>query len=108
MSERIPPLVRHLRMRQVCYVQCLQPVAVHHKRIPELDRNPAGIIQIRCADSRGNFWREGIIEVDDNKRFVSEDISKCSGDSDAMRAGQDTARIERESALQEIGGGIAI
>src|SRR5713226_9538468 len=76
--------------------------------VTELDGNAAGIVELRSADCRGNFGREGIIEVDDNKRFVSEDISKCSGDSDSMRAGQDAARIERESALQEIVGGIAI
>ncbi len=82
-------------MCQVRYVQCLQPVAVHYKRIPELNRNPARIIQIRCADGRGNFGREGIIEVDDHEGFVGKDVSKCSRDGDAMRTGEDAVRIER-------------
>jgi len=94
-------------MREVRYVQRLQPVAVHHKRIPELNCNPARIIQIRCADGRGNFRGEGIIEVDDDERFVCENVGKCSSDSDSASASKHAAGIERKSALQEIVGGIA-
>src|SRR5216683_2854693 len=96
------------RQRKLGDVQNFQAVAIHDERVAELDRDAAGIVELWSADGRGDARGEWIVEGDDDESFVGEDVGKRSSDGDAARAGEDTARIECEGALQEIVSGIAV
>src|SRR5260370_753227 len=54
------------------------------------------------------FSGENLIEVGRDEGFVREDISEGAGDGDAARGREYAVRVERESALQEIVGGVAV
>src|SRR5580704_7573013 len=106
--QRHSPLLCHFGMREVRHVQSFQAVAIHYKRITELHGDATRIVQVGSANGGCNARRERIIEIDDDKRFIGEDVSIRSGNGDAAGASQNAAGIKRKRPLEEIVGGIAV
>src|SRR5262245_16080806 len=66
------------------------------------------IVQRGRANRRGNLGCERIVEIDDDQRFVRQDVRIGAGDDDAARSSEDAAGVERQRTLQEIVRGIAV
>ena len=69
---------------------------------------PWGSLRTGAAIVAVIFGRERIVEIDDDERFVGEDVGVGAGDRDAAGAGEGAAGIESQGALQEIVGGVAV
>ena len=92
---------RH-RRTQRRHVEHLEALPVGNERIPELDRDAARIVQMRCADLGGDLRRRRIVDVDDNEPTRREDVHVVPGEDDAPRACEHAVRIERERPRQEV------
>ena len=66
------------------------------------------IIERLGANDRSDARSERIIEIDDDERFVSKDVSVTTRDGNAAGAGEDAIGIEGQGALEEIVGRIAV
>ena len=97
-----------LWLGEIRNLENFQAVAIDDEGISELYGDAAGITESGRADVGGNARGERIVEVDHDEGFVREDISEGAGDGDAARAREYAVRVERESALQEIVGGVAV
>src|SRR6266404_5484370 len=97
-----------LWLGEIRNLENFQAVAIDDEGISELYGDAAGITESGRADVGGNARGERIVEVDHDEGFVREDISEGASDGDAARAREYAVRVERETALQEIVGGIAV
>jgi len=95
-------------MSEIGDVENLHSVVVDEEGIAELDGDGARVIKEGRGESGGDFGNERVIEIDDDERFVGEDIGVIARNGDAASAGESAVGIEGESALQKIVGGTAV
>ena len=78
-----------LGLRQIRHIENFHSIVIHNKRVTELNGDATRIVQNGRADGGGDFRRQRIVQVHDNKRFIRQDVGIRSGNGDATRAGQE-------------------
>jgi len=65
-------------MRELGYVEHLHSESIDDKRVTELHGDPARIVECRRSEGRGDFWRKGILQIDDDQIMSGQDVGKNS------------------------------
>src|SRR5258708_5863650 len=83
-----------LGMREVGGVEYFEANPVNNERVAELHGDAARFVERRRTYGRSDFWRQRILQIDDDQIFFGENVSVIPNDGDSPRASEHAVGIE--------------